>query len=113
MEDGWSALHALQNPESGSDSEALSSGSEISRHLYHLEQRIIAIERILDILNSQVANCLERLSRIEHVLPSRLDRVSAQVARLEEIDRVAEPLLQDILARIARLEAACQLNTLD
>ena len=111
MEEGWSALAALENPESGSDSEDLSSGSEISRHLYHLEQRVVAIERLLDILNNQVANCLERLSRLEHIVPVHLDRVSDRVGR--EIDRVAEPLFQDILARLSRLEVACQLNTLD
>ena len=113
MEEGWSALHALENPESGSESEALSSGSEISRHVYHLEQRLVAVERVLDILNNQVAHCLEHISHLERALPVHINRVSERVGRLEEIDRVAEALVQDILARVCRLEVACQLNTLD
>ena len=113
MAERWSALEALQNPEPGSESEELDSSSEVSRHVYHLEQRILALERLLEILNNQLANCLERLSRVEHVLPLHLDRVTDRVVQLEESDSTAEQLLQHILARLSRLERVCQLNTLD
>ena len=78
-----------------SDTESVSSQSEISRHLFHVSQQV------------------DRLDRNLSLLQVHFDRVAERVGRLEEIDRVAEAVISEILRRLARLETALQLDCLD
>ena len=105
----WSALQALQNPEPASDSEDLSSGSEISRHVLHLQRRLAHLENLIYRLTERLGE-LEEQCRVAASHFAAAERLAQEATSQAALNRLEVNQLAD---RVRSCEQSLDLAALD